>query len=449
MLVGVLAITLYCWYGVLAGSFQYDDYPNVVNDPATSDPTVFLSRLTTGFRPLLRASYFLDHQIWGMYAPGFLATNLILHLLAVAVVFELARRRLESVPGACIAAMFFAVQPAHAEVIAYVSGRSSGLSATLLLLGLMFYDRSACPDGHQDSNAIEKKLWLAPALALWICAVLVKETALVFPLLLMVWEITRPEPCAGIGRRLLPFLIAWILLGIGLFAVPRYQELLSFSFSVRSPLESLVYNVAALPETLSLWLRPWALAIEHQLPVWNALQAAACSAILLCLALYALVCRHRAPHAAFAILFVLAAMLPTHSIVAKLDPVTEKPLYLAWVGVALLAGAFTARHARSPVVMALIAAAVIGGTIWSAKRVAVWQNPVALWTEAVGAAPGSARAWNNLGMARFIEGDLDGAEAAFTRTLELDPRHPQAFDARLTIRLLRETNSAPRAMELQ
>ena len=63
LIAGVMLITLATWYGVLAGSFQYDDYPNVIQDSATSDPGVFWHRLTSGFRPLLRASYFLDHLV--------------------------------------------------------------------------------------------------------------------------------------------------------------------------------------------------------------------------------------------------------------------------------------------------------------------------------------------------------------------------------------------------
>jgi hypothetical protein len=52
-------------------------------------------------------------------------------------------------------------------------------------------------------------------------------------------------------------------------------------------------------------------------------------------------------------------------------------------------------------------------------------------------------------MARFNAGDRDGADAAFTRALELDPHHFQAWDARLMIRLLKETGSVSRGVEPQ
>ena len=75
-----------------------------------------------------------------MQAGGFLATNLLLHATTVMLVFALARRRLGHA-GALIAALVFAVQPANAEVVAYVSGQSTGLMTPLLLGGLLLYDQ--------------------------------------------------------------------------------------------------------------------------------------------------------------------------------------------------------------------------------------------------------------------------------------------------------------------
>lgn len=429
---GLTLLPLLVWHGVLFGAFHYDDLPNVVLDPATSEPSAFLERVATGFRPLLRLSYFLDHALWGMRPGGFLATNLALHVVAVVTLFFLARRRLGGDLPAAVAAAVFAVAPAHAEVVAWVSGRSSGMAAALLLLALLFYERS-------DRIPVA-------SIAIWALAVLAKETALVFPALLLVWEGTRPEPRPGAARRLAPFFAAGIVLFGVVLASPRLRELLSFSLSLRSPFESLAANAVALPASLSLWGRPWALSIEHPEPLFTPMRAAAGGALVLFAATGAILLRRRFPHAALAVLFPLVAFLPTHSIVAKLDPVTAKPLYLAWVGPALLAGALAARVPRRREILTALGFAILAGGIQSAKRVEVWQDPLRLWTEAVDRAPGSARAWNNLGMARFERGDLDGADLALARALEIDPRRLRAFETRLTIRLLRET-SPPRAGE--
>jgi hypothetical protein len=100
-------LTALAWGGVLGGSFQFDDFPTIVADPATVDARALLARVSTGIRPLLRLSYFLDHLLWGMRPAGFLLTNLLLHLATVLGVFELARRLLRDEAAAFLAAAIF------------------------------------------------------------------------------------------------------------------------------------------------------------------------------------------------------------------------------------------------------------------------------------------------------------------------------------------------------
>jgi hypothetical protein len=131
----LVLLTVLVWGGVLGGAFQFDDFPIIVRDPATVDPWALLSRLATGIRPLLRLTYFLDHLLWGMEPAGFLFTNLLLHVATVLGVFALARRLLRDEAAAFLAAAIFALQPANAEVIAYVTGRSTGLMAAFFVWG--------------------------------------------------------------------------------------------------------------------------------------------------------------------------------------------------------------------------------------------------------------------------------------------------------------------------
>ena len=133
----LVVLTTLVWGGVLGGSFQFDDFPIIVRDPATVDPWALVLRITSGIRPLLRLSYFLDHFLWGMEPAGFLFTNLLLHVVTVLGVFALARRLLRDEAAAVLAAAIFSLQPASAEVIAYVTGRSTGLMAAFFVWGML------------------------------------------------------------------------------------------------------------------------------------------------------------------------------------------------------------------------------------------------------------------------------------------------------------------------
>jgi protein O-mannosyl-transferase len=413
----LLALTLAAWHRVLRGTFQFDDFSAVLAAPAGGRCRI---------RPLLAWIWQWDLAVHGENASRFLAENLALHCLTVLVVYLLARRLLSPL-GGFLAATTFALQPAHAEVVAYVSGRSTGLMSLLLLAALLAWATAS------DWRSAAARGWATGlALLLFISAALVKEVALVFPLLLLLWG-TVGERRPGLGRRLAPFAAVALALAIGLSAIPRYRTLAAWSLEERSPLQALAVNASALPFQLSLWVRPDALSIEHALDS-SVVPLTLALVILGALTAAAWLCRRRAPLVTLALVWVAAALLPTQSLVAKADVVTEKPLYLAWVGVAFLvggtlAGAFERRE-RSPWSQPVLVAAVIVLAVVAAsevdERVAMWNDPVALWADATRKAPRSSRAWNNLGNALRME-DPQRALLAVRHSLALDPSNHRAL----------------------
>ena len=412
-----LAVTAIAWGAVPWGTFQFDDFRNVVRDPATTEFAALAERLPHGLRPLTRLSYFLDAQIYGMRAAGFLSTNLLLHAITVMLVFALARRRLGDA-GALAAALAFAVQPANAEVVAYVSGRSTGLMTPLLLGGLLLYDQ-----GRQIG-----------ALALFALACLAKEHALVFPALVFAWELTRTEPRRGAARDVVITVTLATVVAALVLNIDGYRSLLTHWLTDKSIGENLHANARAIPQMLSLWFRPWALSADHAFdPRLNLAASIAGSMLLLTAAGLAVALRRRCPMLALAIAWPLLALLPTNSILAKADLVTEKPLYLAWVGPAIALGAtvpalvrFTANRATRRVLLGaagFVLCAAVGASIW---RASLWRDPVALWTDAVAKAPHKSRCWNNLGMAHLAVHREADAIAAFQRAVLLDPANEHA-----------------------
>ena len=422
-----ILVTAVAWGAVPWGTFHFDDFRNVVQDPATTDIAALVERVPHGLRPLTRLSYFLDAQLYGMHAAGFLSTNLLLHAITVMLVFALARRRLGDA-AALAAALVFAVQPANAEVIAYVSGRSTGLMTPLLLGGLLLYDQG-------------KRIG---ALALFGLACLAKEHALVFPALVLAWELTRSEPRRGVGRDVAISVALAAIVAALVLNTEGYRSLLIHSWSDKSLGENLLANARAIPQMLSLWVRPWALSADHafdQRVHWGA--SIAGLSLLLSAAGAAFALRRRYPLLALAIAWPLIALLPTNSILAKPDLVTEKPLYLAWVGPSLaigsavttLLGIIANRAARRVLLGAasVVLCALIGASIW---RASLWRDPVALWTDAVAKAPYKSRCWNNLGMANLAAHREAEAIAAFQRAVLLDPANEYASLNLLTARAL-------------
>lgn len=384
--VGLLLLGMaFAWGGVALGSFQYDDFANVLNDPATTELAALTDRLAGGIRPLTRLSYALCAQLFGKWAGGWLLVQLLIHAIAVFGVARLTHLRTGNGTAAMIAAACFAFLPSHATVIAYVSGRSTGFAVALLVGALLSHELAYRSD--------RRRLRVALAILLFLLACAFKEIAIIFPALVLLWEMTR-SPTISMRTclvRTAPYVFAAIGTAIFLLAcVPRYRHLLEFSLGFRSPLASLAHNLASLPATLSLGLRPWALSIEHVAPV--GFISLAMGAIALGLMIFVAARLHsRHPLVTLALLWPIVALLPTHSLIAKLDSVTEGPLYLAFVGPAIAFssyGAHWVRHPRFAILirpaMAATLLAAIGLCMW---RTYVWSDPVRLWQEAVVHAP--------------------------------------------------------------
>lgn len=397
-------VTALAWGGALWGAFQFDDLHHVVHDPATTDASALVDRLAHGLRPLTRLSYFADAHVVGMHAWGFLLTNLLLHITAALLVFALARHRV-GIAAATFAALVFALQPAHGEVVAYVSGRSTGLMTALVLAALLLHAR-----GQRKA-----------ALIAFALACLAKEVALVFPALVVLWEPRR-------ARSALPYLAAAAVMVGTLLLLSTYRARLDYSLELRSFTDNLVANGRAIPTMLSLWVRPMSLSVDHAFrPSGDVALGIVGLAVLTGAVVGAVVFARRAPAIALAVAWPIVALLPTNSIIAKIDLVTEKPLYLAWVGPALALAILVERTSNRMHVRALAAVLVTVLAAGSAWRAYVWRDPVRLWEEATEHAPDKSRCWNNLGMAYRAAGRTRDAMRAFQQAAFLDPSNDRAL----------------------
>jgi hypothetical protein len=424
----IVALTLIAWGGVPWGVFQFDDFQNVVRDAATTDPAALAERLLHGLRPLTRLSYFFDAHLFGMQAAGFLTMNLALHIVCTLFVFELARGRIGDTAALC-AALCFSLQPANAEVVAYVSGRSTGLMTALLLAGLLLYDRGR-PYG---------------ALGCFALACLAKEVALVFPLLLLTWDGAQSTPRSDASRSAVRAIVLAAATAALLFGLDHYRSLLGASLQMRPMLDNLLANGRAVPQMLSLWFRPWALSVDHDFAERGDLSASVGGLLALAsLFVAAFAGRRRYPLLALAICWPLVALLPTNSIFPKLDFVTERQLYPAWIGPSIALGAglhallsFAAtpkvRHWGSTVAAAVLLFAATGSCMW---RASLWRDPTQLWSDATQKAPNKSRCWNNLGMAELIAGRDADALTSFRRAVRLDPANEIAAGNLRTAALL-------------
>ncbi len=323
---------------------------------------------------------------------------------------------------ACVVALLFALHPAQTEAITYISGRSASLMAMFYLAGVLAYDQARTMADRPHATSWP---WHSLALGCFVAAVASKETALTWPLALLLWD-------AAAGRKTLQHLpcrtLAWyaavLVLLCGVLAThTRYQRLLAYSAQLRTLDANLYTQVAGLGHLLLQWCLPWRSNIDPDLPVVDG-GALANVGVLACVAaaLWSARRLRRHPTLAFAILWWLLQLLPIYVLLPRVDVVNDRQLYLAaWPGLVPLV--LHAQHLlERPRLRMAVAALSVAALAWlSVQRNLDYRSEVALWQSTVRLSPHKARPFNNLGYALFQTGDYAGAEAAYLRALALEP----------------------------
>src|SRR5216110_2412955 len=129
---------------------NFDDDLYVYNAPAIQAgltrqgiALAFTSQHARNWHPLATISHMLDCQLYGLKAGGHHATNVILHTIAVLLLFRVLREMTGAVWKSAAVAALFAVHPLHVESVAWVSERKDVLSAVFFFLMLSAYARYA------------------------------------------------------------------------------------------------------------------------------------------------------------------------------------------------------------------------------------------------------------------------------------------------------------------
>ena len=428
----VLAAAL-AYVRVAVGGFQYDDFLVIVDAPGVHSLAAWAAGLG-GLRPLLKLSYALN-WIASPAPAGFLAVNLALHLVNAWLVHRLLlaagawtgmdERR--AAFAALAGALLFALHPVQTEAVAYISGRSSSLSATLALASALLYLRGRATDRFGWTKV------LSPAL--FVLAVLGKETALALPLAL-----TLLEACGPAGRRR-PFAGPWVHWGVTALAAgalalhPGYHRFLAASLGLRGLGTQLRGSLEGCAYLFGKLLWPTGLNLDPPLavpPAWD-LRLAAWALLLAGLALLGGWALRRRPWLAFGLLWGLLWLLPTQGPVPRLDLANERHLYLALAGFAFVLGAGLAKlPARAG--GALLAAAALVLAVLTHRRVQDYRDEVTMWRASLAIAPANPRVWNNLGVALHGRGDGAGAVQAFEQALRLRPGYRQAEENLAAVR---------------
>lgn len=111
----------------------------LTQEDGISDKRDIGSYHTGYYRPLINVSYWIDYKLWGMKAPGFRTTNLILHLFSCFLLFHLLILLLNDRQAAFWATLFFALHPVNTESVSWIVSRNNIIVTLFVLSSFYFY----------------------------------------------------------------------------------------------------------------------------------------------------------------------------------------------------------------------------------------------------------------------------------------------------------------------
>jgi tetratricopeptide (TPR) repeat protein len=452
----ILAVTLVVYLRCLGNGFVLDDVPMIVKNPDLGNWSFIWKAFTReefwysdadflphfrNYRPLLLVWYWIDYQLFGLNPAPWHESVVAVHLLAVWLVFKIARRLAGDSTTAVVAASAFALTPVHVAAVVWMAGAGFALATALDLAA--FYLIMPRAEGTARNWAI--------AIALYTGALLCHESAIALPGLVACYafifdpnDSVTGEAAESGGASLwsrtrravvwmAPFAVALVIymgvrrlvLGFYVSNPYDYANLLTNAQDVLTvPLVFATY--------LTLLVMPWLTLPNHRvLPVSNSVSPefwvplavlAVIGATILVVAKRDLRWRLHLFCAAW-MAVTLAPMMILHSVYHL---VQDYYLYLPSVGWCILVGDLIAVVARTSALGRRLA---FGGAfaMLMIYALALWRvEPY--WHDDVSAAKGysegspEATAWH-LTLAVYLEqkGDLAQAESEIKTAMRLEP----------------------------
>jgi len=372
------------------------------------------------YRPLVTLSFWLDLNVSHADPHWFHLVNLLLYALATAAVTLVLWELLHSGVWALLGGLFFAAHSSHVESVAFISGRTDIVLTLFIAISAFALLRSI-----RKQN---RWWWLVvpPAFGL---ALLSKETAVVFPLLIALAPLLVG---AKYDRHYwLPVVASMVVLA-GYFLLRTAAVPISIPFAREAGIWG---RLASIVDTFGLYVRMFFLPFKHQ--VWyqadNTFQVSPLNvtfALLFVVSVPLLALRRRLAPALWGYAWTIAFLLPVVSSLVLGPIAAERLLFLPSAGIVMVLMTVLSRldESRSPArriagVGVAVVIVLLGAD--SLMRTPIWRNSETLFSAMVREAPTAPSAYSSLAD-EIAAAQPDSALALHEQALRVNPNYAHA-----------------------
>ena len=425
---------------VFHGGYYFDDRPLLENNPYVKDikniPVFFVSKearvpWTHGdlqddiYRPVQSASFAISYALWGNNPGAFHRENVFLHFVNGVLIYLILSSLLNSAQVAFLAALLFLVHPVQVEAVAYLVERASVLSLTLFLAAFGLFVHSGNRRGRFNRYTML-------SLGSFAIALFTKEIAIILPAVLVLYVICFRDGEDRKARTIVMSLIPYVAIAL-VYVVARTVNLGRVGqYETIAMWRRLLIMSEVFWDYLKLMVFPARLtffpAINSTNFAWKAEYAFYVATVVGfvagCVVLY-----RKNRRAAFFPLTYLVALLPVSNIIPIKTYMQERFLYypsvfmLAFAAMLMVAAVRRASgegHVRGKYAFAvLVTALVVPLTVRAHMRSQDWKDPATLMLKEASVNPDNGRAYFDLAVTRFKNGDYVQSRTYAERALRV------------------------------
>lgn len=438
----VLLFTLFClilYFNSLWGIFIFDDYHSVINNLFIKDashiPLFFKGHYTSEveiprgmFRPLLLLTFCFNYFFSGLQPLGYHIINILLHFVNGILLYSFLRLVKPDLPFglALLCGLLFLAHPLNTEAVGYISSRSDLMVFLFIFIGFICY--------------LKKRL--AFALFSYLLGLLSKETALVFPFLIAMFDFLKPTLQTNSAEhkqicRTRNKYLFYLALTVAAILYWLYRQFIFgksasiIAVSLQNPTRSFYANMLTQSAVALFYLRlfiwPQPLAMHHNFPILGSLSEplAFFSVIILATAVvFIFLLRKKYPLISLGLAWYLICLLP--KFYAPLHIVAaEHHFYLPGFGIYLiLAVMFKKLYEKFRLRFMIVTIGMLClFTLLVWFRNYEYSDELTFWRKSLEVDPSSPIAHHNLGLLYNDIGLYPEAEEKLKKTLSLAPAY--------------------------
>ncbi len=349
----------------------------------------------SNWHPLVWISYMLEVEIFGMN-PGIMhTTNVILHIMNSLILYWWLRLATTDVIRSFLAALLFAIHPAHVESVAWITERKDVLSTLFLLITLVGYTRYCKNVG---------KSWYIASLIAFAVGLTAKGMLVTVPVVLMlmdIWPLNRLKRDGTLStmlsslRRLTIEKLPFVMLSAAVCVITIAAQ--KSGGAVRGlqelPIaERLANSLVSCTRYCIMTVWPLGLSVFYPMPKggWPSGVIILSMLSLASVTTACLVFRTKRPAALVGWLWFLVTLLPVIGLVqVGVQSMADRYTYVSMIGLSLmLFWSIPDRFFRFDVLPAIgISIPFLILTVLTARQASYWNNSMSLFEHSLAVVP--------------------------------------------------------------